>query len=55
MKRLSVIALALLAIGASRAGAQDVRYNFAKDAKSRTTRPISGSTSLRAPIWFIRS
>jgi hypothetical protein len=33
MKRLSVMVLALLAVGASGALAQDVRYNFAKDAK----------------------
>jgi hypothetical protein len=33
MKRLSLIVLALLTIGASGAWAQDVRYNFAKDAK----------------------
>jgi len=33
MKRLFLIVLALLAIGASGAWAQDVRYNFAKDAK----------------------
>ena len=33
MKRLSLIALALLAMGASSVRAQDVRYNFAKDAK----------------------
>jgi len=33
MKRLSLIAPALLAIGVSGAWAQDVRYNFAKDAK----------------------
>ena len=33
MKRLFLIVLALLAIGASSAWAQDVRYNFAKDAK----------------------
>ena len=33
MKRLFLIVLALLAIGASGARAQDVRYNFAKDAK----------------------
>src|SRR5271167_3420456 len=33
MKRLSLIVLAWLAIGASGAWAQDVRYNFAKDAK----------------------
>ncbi|HXJ91757.1 MAG TPA: DUF4136 domain-containing protein [Terriglobia bacterium] len=34
MKRLSlIIVVALLAIGASSAWAQDVRYNFAKDAK----------------------
>jgi hypothetical protein len=33
MKTLSLILLAWLAIGATGAGAQDVRYNFAKDAK----------------------
>ena len=33
MKTLSLILLAWLAIGASGAWAQDVRYNFAKDAK----------------------
>ena len=33
MKKLSFIVLALLAVGASGAWAQDVRYNFAKDAK----------------------
>ena len=33
MKRLFLIVQALLAIGASSARAQDVRYNFAKDAK----------------------
>ena len=33
MKRLYLIVPALLAIGASGARAQDVRYNFAKDAK----------------------
>jgi len=33
MKKLSLIVLALLAIGVSGALAQDVRYNFAKDAK----------------------
>jgi hypothetical protein len=33
MKKLSLIVLALLAVGASGALAQDVRYNFAKDAK----------------------
>ena len=33
MKKLSLMVLALFAIGAINAGAQDVRYNFAKDAK----------------------
>jgi hypothetical protein len=33
MKRLSLMVLALLAVGASGAWGQDVRYNFAKDAK----------------------
>jgi hypothetical protein len=33
MKRLSLIVVTLLAVGASGAWAQDVRYNFAKDAK----------------------
>jgi hypothetical protein len=33
MKKLSLMMLALLAIGANDARAQDVRYNFAKDAK----------------------
>ena len=30
---LSLVSLALLAVGTNNAGAQDVRYNFAKDAK----------------------
>jgi uncharacterized protein DUF4136 len=33
MKRLSLVVLALLAVGITGALAQDVRYNFAKDAK----------------------
>ena len=33
LKKLSLMVLALFAIGAINAGAQDVRYNFAKDAK----------------------
>jgi hypothetical protein len=33
MKKFFLMVLALLAIGADNAGAQDVRYNFAKDAK----------------------
>jgi hypothetical protein len=33
MKKLSLMVLALFAIGANNVRAQDVRYNFAKDAK----------------------